>query len=117
MTTEHLKILLDSVPGSSLGDVATLFARGRIPEDMLMVESWEDDCKADGGVRLVAHTIAKQLLSKLTVPPTLSNTLSQRGRGRSAWHTLQALTLTDENATLLSINGVGACDLISKRAM
>ena len=59
MTTEHLKILLDSAPGSSLlGDVATLFARCQLPE------------KPDGGVRgivvgdvfrrLVARTIAKQ---------------------------------------------------------
>ena len=35
-TTEHLKILLDSAPRSSLlGDVATLFARGQLPEDIL----------------------------------------------------------------------------------
>ena len=38
MTLEHLKILPESAPGSSLlgDDVATLFARGRIPEDILM---------------------------------------------------------------------------------
>ena len=36
MSTEHLKILLDSAPGSSLfGDVATLFARCQLPEDIL----------------------------------------------------------------------------------
>ena len=56
MTTEHLKILLDSAAGSSLlGDVATLFGRGQLPEDILTVVRVGRMTalqKPDGGVRL-----------------------------------------------------------------
>ena len=98
MTTEHLKILLDSVSGSSLlEDVATLFARGQIPQDILTavrVGRMTALQKPDGGVRgivvgavfrrLVARTIAKQFAEQAEVPPTLSSAPSPRGRGRSA---------------------------------
>ena len=73
MTTEHLRISLENAAGSSLlGEVATLFARGRIPEDSLTavrVGRMTALQTADGGIRgivvgdvfrrLVARTIAK----------------------------------------------------------
>ena len=74
MTTAHLRILLESAAGSSLlEEVAIIFARGRIPEDILTVVRVGRMTalqKAEGGIRgivvgdvfrrLVARTIAKQ---------------------------------------------------------
>ena len=96
MTTEHLKILLDSAPGSSmLGDVASLFARRQLPEDILTAVRVGDDCIAEtkeaSGALLSGTCSAgwlpapspSSLQSRPRVPPTLSSTPSPRGRGRS----------------------------------
>ena len=74
MTTEHLKIILDSTECCALfGEVATLFARGQIPREILegvRVGRMTALQKPDGGVRgivvgdvvrrLVARTLAQQ---------------------------------------------------------
>ena len=132
MTTEHLKILLDSAPGSSsLGDVTTLFARGQLPGDILTavrVGRMTALQKPDGGVRcivlgdvfrrLVARTIAKQFAVQAEgATHPFQYALSTRAGTECVAHIVQALTIIDENATLLSIDGVGAYDSISRRAM
>ena len=132
MTTEHLKILLDDAAGSSLlGDVATLFGRGQLPEDILTavrVGRMTALQKPDGGVRgvvvgdvfrrLVARTIAKQFAEQAEgATHPFQYALSTRAGTECVAHIVQALTSMDENATLLSIDGVGAYDSISRRAM
>ena len=112
MTTEHLKILLMSAARSSL--LATMFVRSRIPEEILSSVR-EGQC----GRRRVSASwlpapLPNSLLSKLRVPHTLSRTHYHVGTECVA-HIVQAIT--DENATLLLIDGVGAYDSISRRAM
>ena len=132
MTTEHLKILLESATGSSLlGEAATMFARGRIPEEILIavrVGRMTALQKADGGIRgivvgdvfrrLVARTIAKQFAEQAEgATHPLQYALSTRAGTECVAHIVQAITSMDENATLLSTDGVGAYDSISRRAM
>ena len=72
--------------------------------------------KPDGGV--IARTIAKQFAERgegATHP--FQYALSTRVGTECVAHIEQALTSMDENTTLLSIDGVGAYDSISRRAM
>ena len=84
--------------------------------------------KPDGGVRgivvsdvlrrLVARTIAKQYAEaaeKATAP--FQYALRTRAGCECVAHVLQTLTDLDPNATILSIDGVGAFDLVSRNAM
>ena len=84
--------------------------------------------KPDGGVRgivvgdflrrLVARTLAQQYsqaVLKATSPFQFA--LSTRAGTEAVTHALQALTSLDEDATVVSIDGVGAFDLISRNAM
>ena len=101
MTTEQKKILLDGDPGSSLlWDVATLFARGQLPEDILTavrVGRMTALQKPDGGVRgivvgdvfrrLVARTIAKQFAEQAEGhPPFPVRPLHEGGGGVRSTH-------------------------------
>ena len=84
--------------------------------------------KPNGGVRgivagdiirrLVARTISQQLSSvveRATAP--FQYALSTKSGGECTVHALQALTDLDERATVLSIDCIGAFDLISRGAM
>ena len=96
MTAEHLKPLLDSIICSQLfGEVATQFARGRTPEDVLSAVRMDRMTalqKLDGGVweivlghgcrRLVARQFARWKSRH-----TRSSTHSPRARGQSVWPT------------------------------
>ena len=113
MTSEHLFPILDNGQDSeALARVATLMARG----------------EPDGGVRgivvgdilrrLVARTMAKQVSSeveKATAP--FQYALSTKAGCECVAHIMQTLTDQDAEATVVSIDGVGAYDLISRRAM
>ena len=68
--------------------------------------------------RLVARTLAQQYsqsILKATSPFQFA--LSTRAGTEAVTHALQALTKLDEDATVVSIDGVGAFDLISRNAM
>ena len=132
MTAEHLKPLLDSAVCSQMfGEVASQFARGRIPADVLAavrVGRMTALQKPDGGVRgivvgdvfrrLVARTIARQFAEQVEVAThPFQYALSTRAGTECVAHIVQALTSFDERATLLSVDGVGAYDSISRRAM
>ena len=84
--------------------------------------------KPNGGVRgivagdvvrrLVARTISQQLSSvveRATAP--FQYALSTKSGGECTVHALQALTDLDERATVLSIDCIGAFDLIFRGAM
>ena len=84
--------------------------------------------KPDGGVRgivagdvirrLVARTISQQLaptLERATSPHQYA--MTTRAGCECVGHALQGLTELDPQATITSIDGVGAFDLISRRAM
>ena len=84
--------------------------------------------KPDGGVRgivtgdvvrrLVARTMTQQLgkaVEAATSPH--QHALSPKACCESIAHILQGLTDADERATVISVDGVSAFDLISRRAM
>ena len=84
--------------------------------------------KPDGGVRgivvgdilrrLVARTISKQFMKEAeeaTAPYQYA--LSTRAGCECVAHILQSSTELDENATIVSVDGIGAYDNISRRAM
>ena len=132
MTCEHLQPLLESDRDSALlCQVSNLLARGHVPPTVLQVLRLGRVTalkKADGGVRgivvsdvlrrLVARTIAKQCASsaeKATAP--FQYALRTRAGCECVSHVFQTLTDLDPSATILSVDGVGAFDLVSHNAM
>ena len=84
--------------------------------------------KKDGGVRgivvgevirrLVARTVAQQLGPAVEAATSLFQyALSTRAGCECISHVLQALSELDADATVTSIDGISACDTISRRAM
>ena len=68
--------------------------------------------------RLVARTISQQLekaVEGATAPSQYA--LKTRAGCECVSHALQALTDLDPEATILSLNGISAYDMISRRAM
>ena len=132
MTVEHPRQLLESgVCTTLLGEVATQFARGHVPEEVLpavRLGKMTAFQKPDGGVRgivvgdvfrrLVARTLAKQFAEQAQVAThPFQYALSTRAGTECVAHVVQTLTSQDRSATILSIDGVGAYDSISRRAM
>ena len=132
MTCEHLQPLLESERDTGLlCQVAHLLARGHLPPAALQVLRLGRVTalkKPDGGVRgivvsdvlrrLVARTMAKQCAlsaEKATAP--FQYALRTRAGCECVSHVLQTLTDLDPSATILSIDGVGAFDLVSRNAM
>ena len=84
--------------------------------------------KPDGGVRgivvgdvfrrLVARTLAQQFSSQVEgATHPFQYALSTRAGTECVAHMVQALTSMDDRATILSVDGVGAYDSISRNAM
>ena len=82
----------------------------------------------DGGVRgivvgdvfrrAVARTIAQQYVAKVEVATTPHQcALKTKAVCESVAHILQVLTDLDSNATVVSVDGIGAHDLISRNTM
>ena len=68
--------------------------------------------------RLVARTMARQLgpaVESATAPYQFA--LSTKAGSECVAHVAQALTDMDDNATLLSVDGMGVFDLVSRGAM
>ena len=132
MTTEHLHPLLENDASLvALFRVAVFFSRGQVPPNALeglklgRITTLE---KPDGGVRgivvgdvfrrIVARTIAQQIgdqVEKATAPYQFA--LKTRAGCECVSHTLRTLAEMDEATTILSVDGVGAFDLISRSAM
>ena len=132
MTNEHLRPLLDSERDMHLFfRVAELLARGDVPENVASVlrkGRLTALQKPGGGVRgtvagdvirrLVARTVAQQLgkaVEHATAP--FQYALSTRAGCECVAHALQAVSDLNPEATVVSIDGISAYDLISRRAM
>ena len=132
MTADHLQPLLDTGRDTSLlFRFATVLARGQAPDAavegvrMGRITALQ---KPDGGVRgivvgdvlrsLVARTMAKPMAARVeaaTAP--FQYVLTTKAGCESVAHILQSLTDQDERATIVSIDGVVAYDLMSRNAM
>ena len=132
MTNEHFRILLSNPSHFQwLFRAGEQLARGDIPAvvvDVVRLGRMTALHKPDGGVRgivvgdvlrrLVGRTIAQQLMpavERYTAP--FQYALKTRAGTECVAHVLQALTEADPTATVLSIDGISAYDLISRRAM
>ena len=132
MTAEHLRVLLDSPSCTSLlGEAASQLAQGNIPEEVvsaIRLGRMTALQKPDGGVRgivvgdvfrrVVARTIAQQYakLGEAATHP-FQHALSTRAGTECVTHIVQAMTSEDREATILSIDGIGAYDIVSRNAM
>ena len=133
MTSEHLRPILDSAKDSELlWECGQSFARGQVPAEICF--RWSDSdaslrCTShrvgSGGswvgmcsASLVARTIAQQINpagEQATEP--FQHALTTRAGVECVAHVVQTLTDLDPQATVLSVDGVGAFDLISRAAM
>ena len=132
MTSDHLFPLLESDHDSDLFcQVGSLLATGNIPTEVLegfRLGRLTALRKPDGGVRgivvgdivrrLVARSMAKQIAKKVEQATSpFQYALSAKAGSECVAHVLQTLTDVDPNATVVSIDGVGAFDLISRNSM
>ena len=133
MHSDHLFPLLERPRDSELlAQVASQMAVGNVPEDILdiiirlrrVTALQKPDCGIRGIVvgdvlrRLVARTISRQVSKKAeaaTAPFQYAH--STKAGCECVAHILQTLTDVDERATIVSIDGIGAYDLISRNAM
>ena len=131
MTADHVRVLLDNdTDGAALGHVATLLARSRVFAGILQaircgrVTALQ---KPDGGVRgnvvdtlrrMVARTMAQQFSAQVEVASSPHQyALKTKVGCETMAHIQQVLTELDEEATVVSVDGIGAFDLISRNAM
>ena len=132
MTADHLRPLLDSdVDTARFWRLAQDLARATVPDeivDVVRLGRMTALCKPNGGVRgiiagdmvrrPVARTISQQIskaVEQATSP--FQYALSTKSGGERTAHSLQALTDLDPRAIVLSIDRIGAFDLISRGAM
>ena len=132
MTAKHLRPLLDSARDSELSwDLAQSFSSGEVPAEILPLLRLGRITalrKPSGGIRgivvgdtfrrLVARTIAQQInpaVERATAP--FQYALTTRAGVECVAHVIQTLTDLDHAATVLSVDGVGAFDLISRASM
>ena len=132
MTAEHLRVLLHCpVAIVAFSEVATALARADVPDeimDAIRLGRLTVLRKPNGGVRgivvrdivrrLVGRTMAQQFSKRVEVATSpFQYALSTRAGTECVIHVLQTLTDLDERATILSVDGIGAYDLISRHAM
>ena len=128
LTTEHLHPILENDSSvTALFRVGVLFSRGHVPPgalEALRLGRITALAKPDGIVvgdvlrRVVAKTIAQQIgdqVEKSTAPFQFA--LKTRAGSECVAHTLRTLSELNEATTILSVDGVGAFDLISRSAM
>ena len=123
MTMEHLRVLLDSPRDTqSLFVVSELQARGAVSNsirDIVRIGRLTALQKPGDVVRrVVARTIAQQIseaVEAATAP--FQYALTTKAGCECVAHAVHALTEQHPDATILSIDGVGAFDLISRESM
>ena len=125
MTAEHLKGLLESVDDSLLlAELANSLAQADVPPDIVRALRWGRITalqKPDNGVRdivgeficrLVARTLANIFRSKPKKRLFLTN---MHWKPECVAYVIQTLTDLDDNATVVSEEGVGAFDLTQRK--
>ena len=132
MTVEHLQPLLDHTKDARMFfQVAERLARAQVPpsvRDTVRLGRVTALQKPDGGVRgivagdvvrrLVARTMSQQMMEAVqgaTAP--FQYALATRAGCECVAHALQGITELNPRATVTSIDGISAFDLISRRAM
>ena len=111
--------------------MAERLARGQVPQDIqaaIRMGRLTALRKADGGVRgivagdvvrrLVARTMSQQLMDAVqqaTAP--FQYAMATKAGCECISHVLQALTELNPNATILSVDGMSAFDMMSRKAM
>ena len=131
MTNERLRLLDSTRDAHLLFLVGEQLARAHVPPSIItLIRQGRLTAlqKDNGGVReivagdvirrLVGRTMARQLAEPVkaaTAPFQLA--LSTRAGCECVAHALQGLTETDPEATVLSIDGISAFDLVSRAAM
>ena len=131
-TYEHLRVLLDEVATFDLLlEAASSLAQAKLPVEIataLTGARLTALIKLDGGVRgiatgcslrrLVARTLAKQFAKDFeTECAPFQYALSTRAGTDCVGHMLRAATDSDAAATVLSVDGIGAYDHVSRSAM
>ena len=120
----HFSTMLRIAPSSF--EISKAFAQAKLPEEIVFVLRMGQ--KANGGIRgivvgdvirrLVAKTLAKQFVTRFEdATKPFQYALSTRAGCESIAHVVQVMTDRDPNFTVLSIDGVGAFDLVSRRDM
>ena len=132
MTSDHLfPLMRNQQDRDLLCELAQEFARAQIPdviEGFLRMGRMMALRKRTGGVRgivvgeilrlLVARTTAQSLGDAFkTATAPHQDALSTRSGCESISHILQGLTDLDPEATVISVDGVGAFDLMSRASM
>ena len=132
MTVEHLQPLLDAPRDlQRFVHVAERLSRAQIPpsvREAIRLGRLTALQKADGGIRgivagdiirrLVARTMSQQLMEAVQVATSpFQYAMSTKSGCESIAHALQGLTEMDPRATVMSIDGISAYDLISRQAM
>ena len=132
MTTEHLRPMMDSMNDMErLCLLGGIMARGEVPVHVEPAIRWGRMTalqNPDGGIRgivvgdvfrrLIARTMAQQIADAVeaaTAP--FQYALKTKGGCECVAHILQAVTEKDERATIVSVDGLGAFDLVSRKAM
>ena len=132
MTAEHLKPMLESGVGiQPLYDVASGFARDEVPAEVVdalrmgrMTALQKDDVGVRGIVvgdifrRVVARTIAKQFSKRgeaATAPFQFA--FSTRSGCECVTHLIRGATDINDRTTIVSVDGIGAFDSISRNSM
>ena len=109
MTSDHLFPVLESDRASDLlTEVAGLLSVGQVPDAILQA------IRLTAGGSHNGKKIAKKV-EAATAP--FQYALKTKAGCECVVHVLQTLTDTDPDATVMSIDGVGAYDLISRNAM
>ena len=121
-TNEHLRILVDDVdPMELLFEAVTSLAQARVPQTIsraLMSARLTALKKADGGVRGSATgTLAKQFAKDFEECAPVQYALFIRAVTDCFGHFLRAATDTDPQATILSVDGIGAYDHVLRASM
>ena len=129
---EYLQLCLESETALDLlTDVAEVLARGRVPEPVVAAMAMSQltalrkpngrvrgICAGDTFRRLVAKCLARQKQQALRQAVAPANFgLADRSGTDGLIHLVRSLTEADHNCTVLSIDGVGAYDHVSRARM
>ena len=124
MTADHLQPMLDNEHDSELlSQAASILAQGTIPGEVLdglRLGRLTALRKPDGGVRGSSWemlTKAKQVAKDEEATAPFQYALTTKAGCQCVAHILQTITDLDNRATVVSIDGVGAYDLIPRNAM
>ena len=130
MTAEHLRPMLESGADTELlASFADTFAEGDVPQEIvnaIRMGRMIAQRKPDGGVRwivvgdrrLVSRTLAEQFAQQAEdAMAPFQYALETRADCECVAHIIQSLTELDPSTTVISVDGVGAFDSVSRSAM